>query len=182
MAQPESYNLPPVKRHITGLNSDDQAVFLDDIDDNFPIVKLPQVPINNTSESARVGVGYIVNEVPIQLNDKKDFNAYASFLVSPPTRIALPNGVIFRVLEFPPGATLPLHYTPSLDIGVVIEGSLIAGLDSGETRLLKRGDSLIQRSTNHEWKNPSLTEWARVAFILVGAQGGVPEHLQQARS
>ena len=40
-----------------------------------------------------------------------------------------------------------MHRTQSLDFGVVLEGEIELVLDSGETRLLKRGDVAVQRGT-----------------------------------
>ena len=65
-----------------------------------------------------------------------------------------------------PGATSPMHRTVSLDYGVVLEGEVELVLDSGEKRLMKRGDLSIQRGTIHEWRNTSQTEWARMLYIL----------------
>lgn len=39
-------------------------------------------------------------------------------------------------------------------------------LDSGETRLMHRGDVAVQRATMHAWRNTSQTEWARMIFVL----------------
>lgn len=65
-----------------------------------------------------------------------------------------------------PGLLSPMHRTVSLDYGVVLEGEVELVLDSGETRLLKRGDVAVQRGTNHAWRNTSETEWARMMYIL----------------
>ena len=65
-----------------------------------------------------------------------------------------------------PGATSPMHRTVSLDYGVVLEGEVELVLDSGEKRLLQRGDVAIQRGTNHAWKNTSDTKWARMMYVL----------------
>ena len=46
-----------------------------------------------------------------------------------------------------------MHRTVSLDYGVVLEGEVELVLDSGETRLMKRGDVSVQRGTNHAWRN-----------------------------
>jgi uncharacterized cupin superfamily protein len=43
-------------------------------------------------------------------------------------------------------------------------------MDEGET-LLKAGDCLVQRGTNHAWSNRS-DKPCRVAFILVNAEPG----------
>jgi quercetin dioxygenase-like cupin family protein len=65
-----------------------------------------------------------------------------------------------------PGVTCAMHRTVSLDYGVVLEGEIEAILDSGETRMMKRGDVCIQRGTMHAWRNPSETEWCRMLFVL----------------
>ena len=104
------------------------------------------------------------------------------------------NGTIFRMVEFPPDATRPthadakqgfeaigaghaqaaghadpmMHRTATVDYAVVVKGEIYAVMEKGET-LLKAGDVLVQRGTNHSWsvrgKEPAL-----VAFILVGAE------------
>ena len=104
------------------------------------------------------------------------------------------NGTIFRVVEFPPDAARPkgadsregfkaigaghtqdtkhgdamMHKTATVDYAVVVKGEIYAVMEKGET-LLKAGDVLVQRGTNHSWsvrgKEPAL-----VAFILVGAE------------
>jgi mannose-6-phosphate isomerase-like protein (cupin superfamily) len=103
------------------------------------------------------------------------------------------DGTILRIVEFPPdrmwrksadakkafasigahGAPdhgsddAMMHATASVDYIIVLEGEIYAVLDKGET-LLKRGDILIQRGTNHSWSvrgnKPCI-----VAAVLVGA-------------
>jgi quercetin dioxygenase-like cupin family protein len=68
-----------------------------------------------------------------------------------------------------PGLPSPMHRTHSIDYGVVISGQLELTLDGGETVLLEAGDIVVQRSTNHLWRNPSATEMTRVVFILIEA-------------
>lgn len=75
-----------------------------------------------------------------------------------------------RYVDLPPGATSPMHRTVSLDFGVVLEGEVEVVLDSGETRLLKRGDLAVQRGTMHAWHNVSKTEWARMLYFLQESQ------------
>jgi len=60
-----------------------------------------------------------------------------------------------------------MHRTVSLDYGVVLEGEVELVLDSGETRVLRRGDVAVQRATAHAWRNVSATQWARMLFVLV---------------
>ena len=76
-----------------------------------------------------------------------------------------PNGTKIRINEFPPGAVSPMHRTQTVDYGIVIEGEMVLVLDDSET-VLRAGDVVVQRGTNHRWENRSGTT-ARVAFILI---------------
>ena len=90
------------------------------------------------------------------------------------------NGSIFRIVEFPPDSERNLanleaalaaigaadavdhgtprhpgfHKTNTVDCVVVLEGEIWAMMDLGEA-LLKTGDVLVQRGTNHSWSNRS---------------------------
>jgi hypothetical protein len=106
-----------------------------------------------------------------------------------------PGGTVLRVLDFPPQegsrdeqAALAaqvfamlypdarhqpsdrsegMHETDSVDYAIVLTGEIWAVMDCDEA-LLKAGDILIQRGTNHAWENRS-NAVARVAFVLVDA-------------
>jgi Cupin domain. len=103
------------------------------------------------------------------------------------------NGTIFRVVEFPPEKTggafdrqqafstmgadhamdpdasrhPGMHKTDTVDYAIVLSGEIWALMDEGET-LMKAGDCLVQRGTNHAWANRSDAP-CLVAFILVSA-------------
>jgi mannose-6-phosphate isomerase-like protein (cupin superfamily) len=97
-------------------------------------------------------------------------------------------GSVLRIVDFPPDdrydvaqmtvmleenhvrdTQAPRHFwfhkTPSLDYAIVLEGEIYAMLDVGET-LMKAGDVLIQRATNHSWSNRS-GKVCRMAFVLL---------------
>ncbi len=61
-----------------------------------------------------------------------------------------------------------MHRTESIDYGIVISGEMTLVLDRGET-LLKQGDVVIQRGTNHAWANRS-GKPCRMLFVLVDGQ------------
>lgn len=84
--------------------------------------------------------------------------------------IVNPGGTVLRFVDFAPQFESMMHRTRSLDYGIVVEGSIELILDSGEKQLLQRGDVCIQRGTNHAWRNPSKTEWTRVAYVLQDSQ------------
>ena len=58
-----------------------------------------------------------------------------------------------------------MHRTETIDYGIVLEGELVLILDEGET-IVRAGDIVIQRGTNHGWANRSDRN-CRIAFILI---------------
>ncbi len=112
-----------------------------------------------------------------------------------PVRLEPPaNGTIFRVVEFPPDAAwrkqsgaqvafdsigaghtqdrgsrdAMMHKTSTVDYAIVLKGEIHALMEKGET-LLRAGDVLVQRGTNHSWSVRG-SEPAVVAFVLVSAK------------
>ena len=112
-----------------------------------------------------------------------------------PVRLEPPkNGTILRVVEFPPDANwrnkadahagfksigaahvvdkrsadAMMHRTSTVDYAIVLKGEIHAVMERGET-LLKAGDILVQRGTNHSWSVRG-NEPAMVAFVLVSAR------------
>lgn len=113
--------------------------------------------------------------------------AVLPLVVAPPV-----SGAVFRVVEFPPdrdwktslradqslggvdepGATSSnpmMHRTKSVDFVVVISGEIVSLLDDSEV-VLRAGDVMVQRGTNHAWSNRS-TAPCVVAFVLIDAMG-----------
>ena len=76
-----------------------------------------------------------------------------------------PNGTKIRINEIPPGGASPMHRTETIDYGVVLSGEIVLVLDDSET-VVRAGDVVIQRGTDHRWENRS-ADVTRVAFILV---------------
>lgn len=169
MSQPQPYDLRPLKRYITGHDASGKAIFLKNIDSDIPTKDLNLLHHDETQTPKKAALAYATDTLPPNLKDFGDVKAYEQFLQTPP-RVTIRKGIVFRILDFPPASDSPMHKTKSLDFGVVLEGSVIAGLDSGETQILHRGDSVIQRATKHEWTNASRTQWARMLFVLNDAE------------
>lgn len=89
-------------------------------------------------------------------------------------QIALGSGAgnLIRAIDFAPpsggGSRSPMHRTKTLDYGIVLEGEITLILDDGET-LLKAGDVVIQRGTDHAWENRSDAP-AKMVFVLIDAE------------
>lgn len=62
-----------------------------------------------------------------------------------------------------------MHTSQTVDIAIVLEGTVVLELDEGATRSLDKGAVIIQNGTKHKWTNPS-SERAWVLFVLVGAE------------
>lgn len=93
----------------------------------------------------------------------------------PPPKI----GSKIRLNDFYPGHILKLpkhsdgrhpmmHRTRSVDYGIVLEGEIYMILDDQEV-LLRAGDVVVQRGTDHAWENRAQSV-CRMAFILIGAE------------
>jgi len=104
------------------------------------------------------------------------------------------NGTLLRIVEFPPdsawrrsadaGAAFRsigaghakdktssdpmMHKTSTVDYIIVLKGEIYAVLEAGET-LLRAGDILVQRGTNHSWSVRG-DEPCIVAAVLVSAR------------
>lgn len=63
------------------------------------------------------------------------------------------------------GAHPGMHRTESVDYAIILEGEIWSVMDKDET-LMRAGDVLIQRGTNHAWANRS-DKTARIAFVLL---------------
>ena len=58
-----------------------------------------------------------------------------------------------------------MHRTETVDYGIMLEGELTLIMDVGET-VVRAGDIVIQRGTNHGWANRSGKN-CRIAFVLI---------------
>ncbi|KAJ5320583.1 hypothetical protein N7508_000866 [Penicillium antarcticum] len=160
-------NIRPLNRFITTHNESGKAIFSNDLPELMPVQRIP--------DGADFSLAYTSDHFPAQLNNKLDITEYSNYLTSPPG-IVVSSGTVCRIVDMPPAAMSPMHRTVSLDYGVVLEGEVELVLDSGEVRLLKRGDVAVQRGTNHAWRNvtPDVVDengvktgqWARMMYVL----------------
>ncbi|HEX7870266.1 MAG TPA: cupin domain-containing protein [Chryseobacterium sp.] len=86
------------------------------------------------------------------------------------------NGTYFRYVSIPPDKDLGLevkigephpmmHQTKTLDYIIILSGELYLIMEEGET-LLKSGDIVIQRGTNHAWSNRSDEPCIQLAVLI----------------
>lgn len=153
-------DLRAIKRFITTVDLDGRSVFSKSSDEEPPKMVTP-LPMN-------LSFCYATQNFPVDIHEEKDIEKYNEFVKSPPA-ITIPNGTTARVVDFPPNYTSAMHRTISVNYNFVIEGEIEIILDSGQTRMMKQGDVLVQRSINHAWRNPSEDRWARLAAVTLPA-------------
>jgi hypothetical protein len=172
--------LPPVRRLVTGDDASGKSRIVADA----PAKSIRTVPERPGYRAVNV---WRTTESPVAINDEDSVSEHQGIL--PPE-----NGTILRIIDFPPEPKDPkelkrvldatfggiykdadhdktqgkhpgMHRTETVDYAIVLEGEIWAVMDEGET-LMRAGDVLIQRGTNHAWANRS-GKTARIAFVLI---------------
>jgi len=147
---------PPIRRVVTGHDAANVAKIV--LDAPATNAKFPQPGLVSTmmwctdSAPATMPVG----ERPEDMG--------ARILGTAPPK----QGTRFAVIDFPPGNHPHMHRTETIDYVIVIEGEIEMDMDDS-TVVLKAGDIMIQRGTNHAWVNRT-DKRARVAFVLIDAE------------
>ena len=152
----------PLRRIITTHDSTSgRAIFSDAVREQVSFTGFPVPPGKPTTSD--YALAYNTTTFPVQglspptstIPESKanlDIKHYHSQL-SDPSPLNPPNGTSCTIIEVPPGVGVPMHRTMTLDYGVVIDGATELVLDSGEKKLLKKGDVFVQRGTAHSWRN-----------------------------
>ncbi|KAB8202535.1 hypothetical protein BDV34DRAFT_215338 [Aspergillus parasiticus] len=155
-------DIRPLQRFVTTHDDNGQAIFSNRLSEDMPVQNVDQVTFS---------LAYTSEQFPSQLSGDADIASYERRLSSPPG-LSISTGTVCRIVDMPPNTISPMHRTVSLDYGVVLEGEVELLLDSGEKRLLKRGDVAVQRATNHAWRNVTPNEgWSRIDLLRRHARG-----------
>lgn len=153
---------PPPKRYITTHDDAGTAVFSKGAAPD--VLPASQVPGMSYFEA------YKTFETPVNLNNNEaDLRALQAHAHEDSTlTFPRPGEVIYRICDTAPGEGTPLHRHETVDFAIVIQGEIEAIMESGEKRVMKAGDCLVQRNTMHAWRNPSATEYTRMLFVING--------------
>ena len=173
----------PIRRVVTGHNAAGKSVFVMDAAAPHVYQRSPGSAVVTELWETRGAPAY--NRGNAEVTDHP-------FRLPPPK-----TGTVFRIIEYPPDkerlaalareraagddgsghiAALDrgsprhpgFHKTHSVDYAIVLAGEIHALMDEGEV-LLKAGDVLIQRGTNHAWSNRTDAP-ATLAFVLIDAE------------
>lgn len=123
-------------------------------DDTGPTAPIP-------SGDAAFRLVWTTARVPADNNDETDG-------ASRDAGLTLEQGSVIRVVDMLPGRQSPMHRTNSIDYGIVLDGEIELELDSGEKRSIGPGGIVVQRGTNHLWRNTT-DKLCRIAFVLIEA-------------
>ena len=175
--------LPPVRRVLTGDDAQGRSAIVQD--GPSPAVRLvPARPGYRVTNLWRTAAAPAPVDAPDSIAEHQG--------VSPPA-----GGTVLRIIDIPPEPSEPqelkrmldatfgsmfhdaqhapkpgehpgMHRTDTVDYALMLEGELTAIMDKDET-VLRAGDVLVQRGTNHAWANRS-GKPARIAFILVSGK------------
>jgi hypothetical protein len=173
--------LPPIRRIITADDANGRSLIAEDA----PARAIRTVPERPGYRSVNV---WRTEAAPAPIVAPDTAEQHKGIL--PPGN----GGSILRIIDFPPeladpaerkrqiqatfggmfsdahhdkreGAHPGMHRTHTVDYAILLEGEIWAVMDEGET-LMRAGDVLIQRGTNHAWANRS-NRTARIAFVLI---------------
>jgi mannose-6-phosphate isomerase-like protein (cupin superfamily) len=168
-----------IRRVVTGHKGGKSVIVMDGIAPNVKeMASMPGLALTDLWETASAPAS----------------NAGNDDAVARPVHLEPPkNGTILRIVEFPPdsawrnkadakeafnsigaghakdshSADPMMHKTATVDYIIILKGEIYAIMDEGET-LLKPGDILVQRGTNHSWSVRG-NEPCVLAAVLVSA-------------
>lgn len=152
MTEQSDSGLPPVQRVVTGHDADGRAIFKSE--DVTPTRMIP-------SGDASFLLLWTTPTVPADNNDETDGRLRDAGLT-------LNRGSVIRIVDMLPGKQSPMHRTNSIDYGIVMSGEIELELDDGQVTTVREGGIIVQRGTNHLWRNVTDTP-CRIAFILIEA-------------
>ncbi|MFC0452866.1 cupin domain-containing protein [Rhodococcus jostii] len=140
------------RRVVTGHDASGKSVVVSD-----SAVEAFEVP--PTTFAARI---WATDEFPSDNADGRDGTELIETFASS-------NGSAFYIVDWAPNSEFAMHRTCTIDYAAIISGELELVLDSGETTILRPGDTLVQRGVAHIWRN-STDEWCRTVIMMLAAK------------
>ena len=153
MTELSDSGLPAVQRVVTGHDANGRAIFKSE--DVTPTKMIP-------TGDASFLLLWTTPSVPADLNDETDGRHRDAGLT-------INQGSVIRIVDMLPHQVSPMHRTNSIDYGIILSGEIELELDDGVKKTIREGGIVIQRGTNHLWRNVT-DKVCRIAFILIDAQ------------
>lgn len=165
--------MKPVRRVVTGHDAQGRSIFF--MDTAIPDVFGGGGMDDFRDQGALALAEFWATGLPADNSGNIDSRRPGGFELEPS-----PGQLMLRIAEFPPepeGIAKPgrgleshpgFHKTDTVDFIIVLEGEVYSMMETGET-LLKAGDVLIQRGTNHAWSNRS-GKICKIAAVMLNAK------------
>jgi quercetin dioxygenase-like cupin family protein len=152
MSECSDSGLPLVQRVVTGHDARSRAVFRSE--DESPTRRIP------LGDAAFLLV-WTTATVPADNNDETDGRTRDAGLT-------INHGSVIRVVDILPGFASPMHRTNSIDYGIVMNNEIELELEDGARKTIRAGGIIVQRGTNHLWRNTT-NQPTRIVFVLIEA-------------
>jgi quercetin dioxygenase-like cupin family protein len=157
-----------MRRVVTGFDENGTEVFVSDAKlDEFPNTNCMLTSLWRTDDAAQLQIPPVA-----PVDDTPGFPAagaaWAMSWTVPARSIGGQEGdqgAVTQAGELPSGGA---HATASIDINVVLEGSIIFQLEDGSETLLQQGDSIVVNGVKHTWHNRADVP-VRMLSLLFGA-------------
>jgi len=165
--------MKPVRRVVTGHDDQGRSIFF--MDSGIPDVFGGGGMEDFAAQGSLALAELWASGLPADNSGNKDSRRPGDYALEPS-----PGQLMLRIAEFPPepaGLAKPgkgleshpgFHKTDTVDFIIVLEGEVYSMMETGET-LLKAGDVLIQRDTNHAWSNRS-GKVCKIAAVMLNAK------------
>lgn len=86
-----------------------------------------------------------------------------------------PGAAIFLYVVIPPHSHSPLHRTPkTIDYTTLVSGSITLEAEDGSSKVLERGDTVVQLSGMHRWVNHT-AEPCVMSVLALGIESDEPD-------
>lgn len=123
-----------MRRLVTGIDAQGRSCVVSDVEVEFAM----------TEDRGIVGVEqlYVTDDLPPALQ----FAAKSDFL-----DMGFGQGLAWMVIRWKPDSEWPPHFTDTIDLDIVLEGSIELVLDDGAHRL-EPGDSVVVHGVDHAWR------------------------------
>lgn len=145
-----------MRRIITGVDAEGRSTVIsdghppvqfataDDADDRFGVIRRPGSDVEVSPGQAVVNEIWALGTVPSAASDDPTVDLQ-SFVVDVPA-----GETKWIVTQMGPGAGSPIHFTPTVDFGLVVAGDVELGLETGTVHLFA-GDTVVMNAVMHSW-------------------------------
>lgn len=143
--------LPAIRRIVTSHSDTANAI----------VARNGPVQATRTGHGPWINLMWSSNQLPCDANASEDMGKVATGLAN--------DGVIYRIVDFPPKSVGMVHRSETLDFVYVLKGEIVLTLDDGSRTVVKENETVVQQATMHGWDNET-NEWTRLLVVLVKAE------------